>query len=106
MTIVEYTDEIVDPGKYSLMSLINLIGNGLLFVPFGFFLPLLCRHLRKWRRVLALTSVIVLVIEVTQYFTLLGVADIDDFILNVAGSMLGYILYAGIREDILSEHAR
>ncbi|KAB2459867.1 hypothetical protein F8160_26150 [Bacillus sp. CH126_4D] len=37
--------------------------------------------------------IIIITIEITQYITYLGSADIDDVILNQISCMIGYIFY-------------
>ena len=93
-TVMRYT-RLLDSAKPHLVRLavINLFGNVIMFVPLGYFLPLVFGKLRKlWRTLLATTLVITLV-ETLQLFTLMGICDIDDLILNVAGAAMGYGLY-------------
>ena len=68
-------------------------GNLLLGAPFGILLPILMpRRLRMIRMVL-LTALIMVVIELTQGALVEGRAfDIDDVILNTTGALLGYAL--------------
>ncbi|HEY9441035.1 MAG TPA: VanZ family protein, partial [Streptomyces sp.] len=68
-------------------------GNLLLGAPFGVMLPILMpRRLRMIRMVL-LTALIMVVIELTQGALVEGRAfDIDDVILNTTGALLGYAL--------------
>lgn len=69
-------------------SLTQLLGNTLLFMPWGFFLPLLWR---RFRHPLTLTLMCIALtgfIEFTQLF-IARTVDVDDLILNFAGSMLG-----------------
>jgi glycopeptide antibiotics resistance protein len=71
--------------------LINILGNIGVFVPIGFFPPLLWRKV-NWRTALLIGSLFSAFIETVQYFT--GRAcDINDILLNVLGCMLGYWLY-------------
>ncbi len=72
---------------------VNLIGNVLLFLPLGIFLPKLQPRLNRLWKVLAVAAGIVILIEVSQALTLLGRCDIDDLILNLLGSAIGYWLY-------------
>lgn len=71
----------------------NLVGNVLAFVPFGFLLPRAYRRLgRLWKvGLIALASICA--IEVFQYVTLLGACDIDDLMLNLLGSLGGYLIF-------------
>lgn len=80
-----------DWGKHLLFFSINFIGNICLFIPFPFMLLLLFRISQpKWLIGLAfLTSVF---IEIMQYRLGLGVADVDDVILNTAGAAAGVYL--------------
>lgn len=74
-------------------AFVNLLGNVLLFVPLGIFLPKLWTGLsRLWTALLAAAGIIVLV-ETAQILTLLGRCDIDDLILNLAGTAAGYGVY-------------
>jgi glycopeptide antibiotics resistance protein len=68
-------------------------GNVLLGAPFGVLLPMLFPRTRGLVRIVVLTAVVMLMIETTQGAIVVGRAfDIDDVILNTAGSLLGYLL--------------
>ena len=82
---------------YVRHAFINLVGNVVMFIPLGFFQPYLMKFLRKWYRTLFSTAVLILTIECIQYLTGLGSCDIDDVILNVAGAIIGYILWRANR---------
>lgn len=70
----------------------NLVGNVLLFIPFGFFLVGIKTGTRRsFPKVMLISAVVISVIELTQMFTLRGYCDIDDLILNEAGVALGYL---------------
>ena len=69
-------------------SLTQLLGNTLLFAPWGFFLPLLRRCFRRLLPVAAMCLALTCMIEFTQLF--IGrTVDVDDLILNFLGSMCG-----------------
>jgi glycopeptide antibiotics resistance protein len=72
---------------------INLIGNLVLFIPGGYLLPKLFPRLRPFWRFLLLSFGLLLLIEITQLFSLRGRLDVDDLILNLFGLCLGYIFY-------------
>lgn len=74
-------------------ALANLLGNVMLFVPLGVFLPLLFASLRKFWRFGLLTVAIILALELTQAVAGLGTCDVDDLILNLIGTWLGYLLW-------------
>ena len=74
-------------------AVINLVGNVVMFIPLGFFLPLVFRKLRKWHKALLCAALIITAVETVQLLTLVGSCDVDDLILNLAGSTAGYILY-------------
>ena len=75
------------------MALRNLAGNVVLFIPLGYLLPWQWAHLRKfWRHILWMCAVISLV-EVLQWATGLGWCDVDDLLLNVAGTSIGFLLW-------------
>jgi len=72
---------------------INLIGNILLFVPAGYFFPRLWRFFRPFWRFFLSVFFLLLLIEILQLFSLRGRLDVDDILLNLTGSLLGYLLY-------------
>ncbi|MNN41754.1 VanZ like family protein [compost metagenome] len=69
-------------------KIINLAGNVGVFVPFGILIPLILgRGLTKsW--MLFLCEIFIL--ETTQLLTRRGSFDVDDFILNSVGFLIGY----------------
>lgn len=70
--------------------LFNFFGNLLLFLPVGFFLPLLW-HL-KGKTVILIGFLSSLSIEICQLF-LTRYSDIDDVILNTVGVILGLLIF-------------
>ena len=72
---------------------INLAGNVLLFIPAGWLLPRLWENMRNFFRFFALCLGAIFLVEVLQLFTLLGVFDVDDIILNLSGMTIGFIIY-------------
>lgn len=94
-TIRDFLDIIahVDSRYLTAFALANLIGNVLLFVPFGMLLPALWPAMRKLRHFLPACVLIMAAVEAVQLFTLLGSCDIDDIILNLAGELLGFAFF-------------
>lgn len=80
--------------RYELGSKVfihNIIGNIILFIPFGFFVSTILKT-KKVLPILFLSLVTSSVIEYTQL--LIGrTFDIDDIILNLCGSLIGYSIY-------------
>lgn len=74
-------------------AIINLFGNIANFIPLGIFLPYFWEKLQSLKWFLLCFSSIIIIIEVTQLFTLRGICDIDDLILNVFGGVIGYLAY-------------
>ena len=72
------------------IAVINLGGNIIMFIPLGFLLPKVFPKLSSLPRVLLATAVIITAVEIIQLFTLVGSCDIDDLILNIVGSAIGY----------------
>lgn len=73
---------------------INLAGNVLAFVPFGFILPILCRSARGFFRMGLFTFEFSLLVETIQLVSKVGSFDVDDLILNTLGGLAGYLAYA------------
>ena len=78
----------------SLRALAQVVGNALLFVPFGILVPLSFPRLRILTAVLAAVAASA-VVELVQLTHIAGrMFDIDDVILNVGGAVLGGLLVA------------
>ena len=78
--------------SWSVISLLNITGNIILFSPIGFVVPLLWAHWRSLKKMLLLGLAVTCFIEVTQLF--IGRStDIDDVILNTIGVLLGYRIF-------------
>ncbi|MFT8888852.1 MAG: VanZ family protein [Ethanoligenens sp.] len=70
----------------------NLAGNVILFLPFGYFIPMLIKPLRRGTRITLVTVGFSLMIEVLQYVLHVGSSDVDDVILNTLGGLAGFAL--------------
>lgn len=69
----------------------NVVGNLLMFIPFGFFTSYILREI-KLRWVFLITLIVSVTIELTQ--SQIGrIFDIDDVILNVIGGCIGYYAF-------------
>lgn len=74
-------------------AFVNLVGNVVMFIPLGFYVPYLGKKLRKFFPAMAVILLLILTIEAVQYVTYLGSCDVDDVILNMAGALFGYLFY-------------
>ncbi|MDO4476065.1 MAG: VanZ family protein [Lachnospiraceae bacterium] len=74
--------------------LINLVGNVVGFCPFGAILPILYRKLRSGWRMIGLTALFSVGMELIQLLTRVGSCDIDDVILNTLGGAIGFCVFA------------
>lgn len=73
--------------------LVNIVGNIICFMPFGFFLPINSRRGRYWYNVVLFSFLFSLCIETIQLVFKVGSFDVDDMILNTLGGVFGYLLY-------------
>lgn len=92
--------EILRYKSFSNLFIKNVIGNVLLFLPYGFFVG---RYFSGKSKFLSFFLVLLasFSIEFTQLY--IGrVFDVDDIILNVFGGMIGYILFLSL--DKIYEH--
>lgn len=72
----------------------QVIGNIILFIPFGYFATYYAK-LTKIRHIFFITFVTSTTIEIVQRF--IGRSfDVDDIILNVVGGIIGFLLFIGI----------
>lgn len=76
----------------SLSSLSNLLGNLVILVPLGVLLPVMFRPLRRFWLTLPLMALFAVGVEYVQWRFGVGIADVDDSILNFAGAAVGYVL--------------
>jgi len=83
--------------RYSIGSskfIKNILGNIMLFVPYGFLASYLLNN-KKFSVITILTLIVSLTIETVQYY--IGrVFDIDDIILNLLGGIIGFLIFVGI----------
>ena len=69
----------------------NIIGNMVMFVPYGFFVAYYSKS-QSYKNAFALIFIASVVIEVTQ-LAIGRVFDVDDILLNVIGGSIGFVLY-------------
>lgn len=69
----------------------NIIGNMVMFMPYGFFVSYYGK-VNNWKASFFLILIASVVIESTQ-LAIGRVFDVDDILLNVIGGMIGYFVY-------------
>lgn len=78
-----------DVGTYLFYK--NILGNLLLFVPYGFFVGYFL-NINKSYIIFILSAIASVSTEITQLY--IGrIFDVDDIILNVVGALFGYLIY-------------
>ena len=84
----------------------NIVLNILLFVPLGFFVSGCHRKLSLALPVVFMCALYSFAIEVYQYYSLTGIAEIDDIVDNTLGSLIGCGLYYVARSLLRYRHDR
>ncbi|QNU65697.1 VanZ family protein [Ruminiclostridium herbifermentans] len=93
-TIIEYSTS-----GYNVKAITtNLLGNIAAFMPMGFLLPIVFSKLNRMRKVIYVSFISALLIELMQYILRVGASDIDDVILNILGAVLGYWIMRCVRQ--------
>ncbi|MCD8508485.1 MAG: VanZ family protein [Bacillus sp. (in: Bacteria)] len=94
--IAKYSPTWVDPVRI-------LVGNIVLFLPFGFLLPFSTERFKTNGKPVRIFPVVItamclsIAIEINQFVFTYRVANIDDVILNTLGALLGVMAYRFIR---------
>ncbi len=71
---------------------VEKIPNIMLFIPFGFFLPVVLKSQRRLHKTAFISFVMTFSVEFFQYFIGRS-SDIDDVITNLLGAMIGYGIF-------------
>lgn len=85
---IKYREQIGPEG-----FIVNIFGNVIAFMPYGFLLPLLNRVYRKFYIIVILSILFSLLVEASQLLLKVGVFDVDDILMNSLGGILGYLLF-------------
>lgn len=76
-----------------VLFMVNSIGNVMLFVPWGFLLPIYSRVFRSLKNLIGMSFIVILLIELFQLFFMLGIFDIEDIFMDILGIVLGFLCY-------------
>lgn len=93
-TIKSYIKVLMNHRMNIDIIIMNLLGNLLLFLPMGMFLPTIFNQtINKLWKFFIWMVVIIFSVEIIQFLTFSGSLDIDDFILNIIGAIFGFMIY-------------
>ncbi len=70
---------------------IIVVGNVVMFIPFGF-LGWIFPKLQELKSLLFTFISAITIVEAIQYFTRMGIFEVDDIILNTFGVFLGFLM--------------
>lgn len=72
----------------------QVLGNIILFIPFGYFISYYVK-IKDLKPIVFMTFLVSIIIETVQYF--IGRSfDIDDILLNIIGGCVGFLAYIGL----------
>ncbi|MGT2785834.1 VanZ family protein [Streptococcus merionis] len=80
------------PFKGMISAPTDAILNIILFIPLGFFLPILYRNFNHIKKIVLVALSVSLSVELFQMFGR-GATDINDLITNTVGACIGYTVY-------------
>ncbi len=86
---IEYRQQL---GFESVM--VNILGNVVAFMPFGFLLPMMNRRFHNFFRTFFACLLFTISIELIQLVLKVGIFDVDDIFLNTLGGIIGFIAHA------------
>lgn len=88
-TIDNYVSHYKQTGNF--VSFYNLLGNVLITMPLGYFIPTLFGKMRKFWIAFPFFAFFAAAIEFIQWKTSTGIGDVDDSILNFTGAVIAYV---------------
>ena len=74
-----------------LSIFINVFGNIIMFIPFGF-LGWVFPKFQNFKELLFSFLSVLIIVEALQYFSRMGVFDVDDILLNSLGVWIGFLI--------------
>ena len=94
-TVKLYLHVLEEPSLSGLIphAVVNLAGNIVMFIPMGILLPAVFPKLNRFWKTVAVTALVIALVELAQLVMLVGSCDVDDLLLNVMGSAIGYGIF-------------
>lgn len=99
VNLIPFAESVVINGS---IHMYEIIGNAIIFVPFGIYITMLRPEWRLSKRLLLIVAV-TLLLEVMQFIFAIGASDITDLIMNTLGGMIGIGFFTIFRKIIRSE---
>lgn len=96
-----YRNNLSDNIKYG-----NILGNIILFIPFGSIVPTLLKGRFRALKTFLYSFCFSLFIEIIQLFFRIGSFDVDDIILNTFGGLIGCLCYLIVRKIVIKRNRR
>jgi len=90
-TVSLYFD--MNNGLSLISRFVNLLGNVVVFIPFGILIPLAKTRPISWIRISLYAVPCILLLESLQMLLHVGSFDIDDLLLNMLGIWTGYGMF-------------
>jgi len=75
----------------------NVVGNVIMYIPFGFLLPLTGWSKTGFFHILSKVAAFSCLTEALQLLLKVGLLDVDDVLLNTLGGVAGWLAYAFLR---------
>ena len=94
-----YREEV---GLFAMFT--NLFGNVIIFIPFGFFMPMASKY-RSIFSAVFYSFGLSLWVETFQLITKVGSFDVDDLLLNTVGGLVGYLIFV-LGEALRRRHVK
>ena len=79
------------PGGKNLILLYSL-ANAVIFIPFGILVPKVFRGVNTLWKMILVTFITSVCIEIIQYVLACGYSEVEDVIMNVIGGIVGFIV--------------
>lgn len=76
-----------------LAMALNIFGNVIGFIPFGYIIPVINHRFRNWLLITVSGFSLSLCVETAQLVFRVGSFDVDDLMLNTLGALLGYVFF-------------
>lgn len=98
-TIIYYFNGFIKGNIIFKNLIFNIFGNIVIFIFLGIFIYILFYNTREFKKYILILSLIIILVEIVQLITKTGFLDIDDYILNITGALIGYSILKNEKID-------